>query len=608
MKEYLRILKHAKAYLQYVVLNIVFNAFYVIFSLVSLVLIIPFLELLFDKKPPVSEAPEFSFSVDAIIDMFYFRMGSYMEAHGKEETLIWFCFLIVAIFFLKNLFRYAALYCMAAVRNGVVFDLRKELYDTILALPLSYFSKERKGDLISRMNADVNEIEKSIMSTLEVAFKEPFTIIVYLITMLFMSPQLTIFVLIMIGLTGILIGQVGRSLKKKSGIGQQKLGILTSILDETIGGLRIIKSFNAGSNLRNKFEDTNRSYLSISNQVLRRRDLSSPLSEVLTIIIVAIVLWFGGGLVLDETNPLQAETFIGFMLIFSQLIPPAKKFATAFYNIQRGLASSERVSDVMDTPIEVVKNTSTVSFENFRSGISYENVSFSYVDGEEVEVLSDVSFYLPKGKMFALVGQSGSGKSTLVDLLPRFYEPRSGKILIDDIDIRQIDLNQLRSMIGVVSQDPILFNDTIYNNILMGNESASRADVEKAARVANAHNFIMSSQNGYETTIGDRGMNLSGGERQRLTIARAVLKNPSILILDEATSSLDSESEKLVQDALLKLMKNRTSIVIAHRLSTIQFADEILVMDNGRIVERGSHQDLLSSNGVYNRLVELQQF
>ena len=607
MKEYLKILSYIKEYLGSAILNIVFNIFSTIFSLVSLVMIIPFLELLFDRRQTISEKPDFDLSVQSGINQFYYFMGQYMETHGKEQTLIWFCVIVVIVFFLKNLFRYLALYCMAPVRNGVVQDLRRDLYQKIVKLPLNYFSKEKKGDLISRMNADIIMIENSIMSTIEVIFKEPFTIFVYLMTMLFMSVQLTAFVLVMIVLTGVLIGQIGRTLKRKSHKGQEKLGIITSILDETIGGLRIIKAFNAESELDSKFQKENRRYFQISNSILRRQDLSSPLSEVLAIMIVSVMLWFGGKLVLNIDYNLEAETFIGFMLIFSQLIPPAKKFASSFYKIQRGLASSQRIISVMESDEEKINRNLGVQFSGFDHDIKFENVCFKYEENHESLILNDINLHIEKGKMIALVGQSGAGKSTMVDLLPRFYDPISGSIKIDGIDIKDIDLPELRSLFGIVSQDPILFNDTIYNNIALGGEFG-KEEVIRAAKIANAHDFISNFEESYNTIVGDRGLNLSGGERQRITIARAVLKNPPILILDEATSSLDSESEKLVQNAIFKLMENRTSIVIAHRLSTIQNADEILVMQDGTVVEQGHHLQLLEKDGVYRRLVQLQQF
>ena len=501
-----------------------------------------------------------------------------------------------------------ALFALAPIRNGVVRDIREQLYRKILVLPVSYFSEERKGDILSRMTADVQEIEHCIMSTLEVTFKEPLTIAFYLGFMFFISPQLTVFVLVMLVVTALVVGSIGRSLKRKSTRGQAKLGELISIIEESLTGLRIIKAFNAEESQENKFVKENTVYLHIMTRIQRRRDLSSPLSEFLGIAIIVVVLWFGGSLVLDPESGMEAAVFIGFMVIFSQLIPPAKSFSSAFYNIQKGLASADRINKILDAEIKIIEKKDARKIKEFSQSIEFKDVSFAYFNFDDKKVLDKINVTIKKGKMVALVGQSGAGKTTLVDLLPRFYDPIEGGILIDGVNIKDYKLGDLRKLLGVVTQESILFNDSVYNNISIGVENASKEEIINAAKIANAHDFITQLEYGYDTLIGDRGDKLSGGEKQRLTIARAILNDPPILILDEATSSLDTQSEKLVQDAIYKLMKNRTSIVIAHRLSTIQYADEIIVMQEGQIIEQGNHIGLMAKNGVYRKLVDLQAF
>ncbi|TVR76408.1 MAG: ABC transporter ATP-binding protein [Chitinophagaceae bacterium] len=606
MKGFGRILQYILKYRFYAGLNIIFNLLAILFSLVSLAMIFPFLQILFENEQLVQEKPVWEFSVKTILEYFNYTLSNIIIEYGKPQALLFICILVTIIFFFKNLFRYLALYNLAPIRNGVVKDIRNNLYNKTIHLPLGYYSEEKKGDIISRMTSDVQEVEWGIMSTLEVTFREPVTIITYLGAMLFMSPQLTLFVLLMLLVTGLIVGRIGKSLKKTSTEGQEKMGGLLSIIDETLTGLRVIKAFNAQKLLKEKFQRENHSYFNTVNKMLRRKDLSSPLSEFLGITIVAVVLWFGGNLVLDPDTGLSAEAFITFMVIFSQLIPPAKSFSSAFYNIQKGLASSERIHKILDAPITIKDNENALPKESFEKIIEYKDVQFGY---QKEVVLSDINIKIEKGQTIAIVGQSGSGKSTLVDLLPRFYDTNEGAIFIDGENIKNYKLKDLRNLMGVVSQEPILFNDTIYNNITLGLENVTIEKVTEAARIANALPFIEQMENGFETNIGDRGNRLSGGEKQRLTIARAILSDPPILILDEATSSLDTESEKLVQDAISKLMKNRTSLVIAHRLSTIQFADMIYVMQEGRIVEKGNHIGLMSKqNGIYKKLVELQAF
>jgi len=480
-----------------------------------------------------------------------------------------------------------------------------DLHKKVISLPLPFFTEKRKGDLTSRLTSDLVEIEWSIMSSLEMIFKDPLNIIIYLITLVFISPQLTAFVIILFPITGLVIGVIGRSLKKSSDRGQNKMGDLLSIIDENISGLRIIKAFNAEKHINNNFENESKEYQSIMTSLLRKKDLSSPMSEFLSTIVMVVVMWFGGQLVLNADGGLSAQEFIGYILIFSQIIPPAKSLTTSYYYIQKGSAAAQRVYEILDAENEItdVKNPKQVHLLN--NLVEFKNLTFKY---ENIEVLSDINLKIGKGKMVALVGQSGSGKSTLADLLARFYDIEVGEILIDNNNIKEIALADLRSLMGIVSQESILFNDSIYNNIRLGKLDATEQEVMEAAKVANAHNFILETENGYQTNIGDRGNKLSGGQKQRISIARAILKNPQILILDEATSALDTKSEKLVQEALENLMTSRTSLVIAHRLSTIQNADEIIVLDAGKIIERGTHQELIAQNGHYKKLSDLQSF
>jgi ATP-binding cassette, subfamily B, bacterial MsbA len=612
MSHFLRILQYLKKYTARVVLNVLFNMLSVLFSLVSIAMIIPFLQLLFssdiNSETVIPAMPSFAPKVQFFIDLFNYFFIKIIVEQGKIDALIFICVLVTVIFLLKNFFRYGALFFLAPVRHGIVKDLRNELFAKLLSLPLAFYANEKKGDVLTRMTSDVSEIEYGIISVLEITFREPVTILVYLAAMIFMSPQLTLFVLLMLLATGFIVGRIGKSLKRTSVKGQSKLGELMQIIDESVSGLRIIKAFNAESFQQERFEKENKNYLRLMTKMQRRKDLSSPLSEFLGISIVVTVLWFGGKLVLDPSGNLAPESFIGFMVIFSQLIPPAKSFSSAYYNIQKGLASSERVYKILDAVNPILEKPDAKPIEVFSKEIEFRNVSFSYHNFDDKQILKNINLTVKKGKMVAIVGQSGSGKSTMANLLPRFYDVNEGHILIDGTDIRDYKLKDLRDLFGVVSQEAILFNDTVFNNISFGLKNVSEEEVIRAAKIANAHDFIIKLENGYDTIIGDRGNKLSGGEKQRLTIARAVLSDPPVLILDEATSSLDTESEKLVQDAIYRLMEHRTSIVIAHRLSTIQYADEIVVMQNGEIIERGNHIGLLSKNGAYRKLVELQQF
>jgi subfamily B ATP-binding cassette protein MsbA len=605
MHYFFRILKYIKPYLPFALLNILFNILSVLFSLVSLTMVIPFLGILFETQEKVYNPPPLSFDATTIKENFYAIISSIVDEKGKVEALLFICILVLVTFFFRNLFRYLSLYFLTPIRNGVVHDLRMDLHKKVISLPLPFFTEKRKGDITARMTSDLVEIEWSIMSSLEMIFKDPLNIIVYLATLIFISPLLTTFVILLLPVTGIIIGVIGRSLKKSSDRGQNKMGDLLSIIDENISGLRIIKGFNAESHINKNFEKESTDYKSIMTKLLRKKDLSSPMSEFLSTIVMVIVMWFGGQLVLNTDGGLNAQEFIGYILIFSQIIPPAKSLTTSYYLIQKGSASAQRVYEILDAENEIVDVENPKQIKLLNNQIEFNNLSFSY---EKQEVLKDINFSIGKGKMIALVGQSGSGKSTLADLLARFYDINQGEILIDKNNIKEISLHDLRALMGIVSQESILFNDTIFNNIRLGNTKASEQEVMEAAKIANAHDFILETENGYHTNIGDRGNKLSGGQKQRLSIARAILKNPEILILDEATSSLDTESERLVQDALDKLMHSRTSLVIAHRLSTIQNADEILVLDKGCIIERGTHQELIAQNGHYKKLSDLQSF
>ena len=570
-------------------------------------MIVPFLNVLFDRKQVYTQLP-WSLSIKSLLTNFNFYLNQYIEINGQMQALMLISVLIVIVFLLKNLTRYLGMYYMQPIRNGVVRDIRNQLYDKILSLPIGYFNEERKGDLMSRMTNDVQQVEWSIMNSLEAAFREPLNIILFLAAMISMSSELSVFVLVLLPLAGLLIAQVGKSLRKKSTQLQEKMGNLLSAIEETLGGLRIIHAFTAEKFSRTKFQDNNNDYLRLANKIGRRGDLSAPMSEFLGTVVMAIVMYFGGQLVLSPEQKLEPSEFIAFIAIFSQLIPPAKNFTTAFYNIQRGLASQERINTLLDAEVAIRENDTPKTIKEFNQAIEFKNISFAYRKGDVGYVLKNINLHIAKGKTIALVGQSGSGKTTLADMVPRYYDPTQGAVLLDGIDLRELKIHDLRSLLGVVTQDSILFNDTVFNNIAFGMQHMSEAEVINAAKIANAHDFIIEMPNAYQSNIGDRGAKLSGGQRQRISIARAVLKNPPILILDEATSALDTESERLVQEALTSLMKNRTSLVIAHRLSTVVHADEIIVLQKGEIVERGTHQELLNKAGYYKKLYEMQTF
>lgn len=604
-KNFRRILHYVKPYSGSVALNVLFNVLGIIFSLFSFSMIVPFLNILFNPDNLVTVRPEFSLNSDTLLEMLNYCV-SYMIIHyGQSTALVGICIMLVTAFMLRNLNTYLALYFMVGARAGTLKDIRNDLYKKIMILPLSFYSRNKKGDIMARITTDVQEVEVSIISYLDVFIKDPVTIIAYFLFMLGISWQLTVFVLVLLPIAGIVIGKIGKSLKKDSVEGQSRFAGMIATIEETIGGLRIIKAFNAIDYSGRKFNEQNEEYSRVVRHVNRKRDLSSPMSEFMSSIVIAIVLWFGSTLILDGNSTITAANFIAYIVIFSQIISPAKSFSQGFYCLQKGMASADRIFEVLDAEEVIVEKENALTIRKFDDKVVYDNVSFRY--GEN-DVLKNIDLSIPKGKMVALVGESGGGKSTMVDLLPRFYDVCQGSIKIDGTDIRDLKISDVRGLMGIVTQESILFNDTVFNNIAFGMENATREAVIEAAKVANAHDFIMHLENGYDTVIGDRGMNLSGGQRQRLSIARAVLKNPPILILDEATSALDTESERLVQEALAKVMSNRTSIVIAHRLSTIQNADEIIVLVKGQIVERGRHDELIAKGGVYKRLTDLQSF
>lgn len=613
MKKLLKIFRYVTPYWGYALLNILFNILSVLFSLVSFALFIPVLQMLFrTTEIPLSAEPFSITDFNTWKENFYYHIGLGISRYGEIRVLLFICISIVVLYFLRNLFRYLAMYYLAYVRNGVVRDIRGQMFYRILILPLAYFSEQRKGDLMARMGSDVQEVEWSIMSSLEMIFREPIAIVSYVVTLFFINPGLTTFVLVLLPLSGYFISRIGKSLKRSSVKGQRKMGELMTIIEETITGLRIIKAFNALQRRNDYFREHNGIYTWLMIRLYRKRDLASPLSEFLGAIVLVMVLWFGGRIVLRPDSPLDPAAFIVYLGIFSQVIPPAKAFTSAFYNIQKGAASVERIEQVLEAEEGIVEKPDAVPVKEFLRQIEYRHVHFTYTGNNrkdvEKHVLKDINLVIPKGRTVAVVGSSGAGKTSLINLLPRFYDTSLGQILIDDIPVRDLIISDLRGLMGIVTQESILFNDTVFSNIALGKPDATLQEVENAAKVANAHEFIMNMEHGYDTCIGELGSKLSGGQKQRISIARAVLKNPPILLLDEATSSLDTESERLVQDALLRLMRNRTTIVIAHRLSTIQFADEIVVMDQGRIVECGSHKELLALGGVYNKLHSLQSF
>lgn len=600
-----RFIPYVLPYKRQAFLNVFFNILYSLFSALSFVALIPMLDVLFGKAQPITEAPVYSGN---LLDL-----GSYGKAYLNYkvgalagENTIWALAIVIALvlslFLLKNLFSYLASFFITYLRNGVLKDLRNNLYKKIVNQPIAFFSDQRKGDIMSRMIGDVNEVQNSMLSALESFIREPLTIIFSILVMLGISVKLTLFTFIFIPIAAAVISKIGKSLKKNSIAVQQEQGRFLSLIEETIGGLRVIKAFNAESIFSKRFADSSQTFNRLSNKVMNRQNLGSPMSEFLGILMIAVLLWFGGSLVLVDKT-LEGTQFIAFMGLAYNILTPAKAISKASYDMRRGNAAAERILEILDYDNPIKERENPVVIKDFTTAITLNNVTFAYA---EQPVLTNFSLEVPKGKTVALVGQSGSGKSTIANLITRFYDVNEGAILIDGVDVKDMQTASLRKLIGVVSQDSILFNDTIKNNLLIGKPDATDEELITAAKIANAYEFINDLPEGFETNIGDAGSKLSGGQKQRLSIARAVLKNPPIMVLDEATSALDTESERLVQNALENMMKHRTSIVIAHRLSTIQNADLIVVMQKGRIIEQGTHTELIQKNGMYKRLVEMQ--
>ncbi|WP_028525174.1 ABC transporter ATP-binding protein [Runella limosa] len=606
MKIYWRILQYARPLSRYVGPYFFTSLLGSLFGVLNFTLIQPLLDVLFGKAKIPSQLvfPSFRFDAAYLVDLFQYYFGHAIQQYGKLGALQFVCGAILLCVFLANVFKYLSIRIIENFKAHTVAQLRQAVFDSAIRLSLSFFSNERKGDLISRVTTDVQEIENSLGRAFSALFKELFTLIFYFVTLFAMSVKLTFFTLIVIPLSGIIIGTLAKKLKESASEVQQRLSNIISVLDETFGGIRVVKGFNAEKVIRRRFEEENQGYRHSLLRMVFRQELAPPMSEFMGVSVVAGILLYGGSMVLSDNFELSASTFVTYIIIFSQVLRPAKEISNAISGIQRGVASGERIMRLIDMPLEVQDAPNAQQFKQFNSAIEVKNLSFEYEKG--VPVLQNISFSLKKGKTVALVGSSGGGKSTIADMIPRFYDPTDGQILIDGLDLRSITTKSLRDQMGIVTQESILFNDTIFNNIAFGTE-ATETEVMAAAKIANAHDFILEQPDSYQTVIGDRGTKLSGGQRQRLSIARAILKNPPILILDEATSALDTESEKLVQEALTNLMKNRTTLVIAHRLSTIQHADEILVLSGGKIIERGTHDELLKEEKSFYRKLSLMQ-
>lgn len=602
-------IKYLKGYWHYAILNILSNILFSVFSVVSITLVIPFLDVLFQPdsffQELVNHPQTLSFNSESIKHFVQYKLAEYILKYGKEQVLIGICVIVFVLTFLKNLFRYLAMFFIAPIRNGVVRDLRNKLMNKLLHLPLSFYSKEKKGDIISRMTTDVLEIEWSIMQTLELIFREPISILISLVSMIFISPYLTLYIFLLIPVAALGIVLISKSLRRSAEKSKTILAQLFALIEESLGGIKVIKAYGIEKFIGQKFQSTNQNLFIQNVKVYRKNDLASPATEVVVLGILMFILYLGSKLVFH--NELSASAFIGYFGIASQIIPPIKQISQAYNTIQKGLVSEERINRILNEPITITNDANAEEYTTFNEKIEFKNVHFSYLKGDKGFLLKDINLTIPKGKVIALVGKSGSGKTTLTDMLLRFYEPDKGEILIDGKNIQKIQIASLRQLISLVSQDSFLMNDTIKNNITFGKDYPDEAIIA-AAKMANAHEFISQLPDKYNTYVGDRGANLSGGQRQRISIARAILRNSPILILDEATSSLDTENEKIIQDTIQKIKHNRTIIIIAHRLSTIMNTDTIVVLNKGEIVEQGTHQELLNKKGHYFKLIELQNF
>lgn len=608
MNHFKDILKYEKKYRKFTILNIVFNIFYALFNVLSVLAFIPVLGILFetDKKEIAKPTYEGIKNLGNFLkDSFYHFVAEKIENEGQINALLFICLLAISLFFLKNLFRYLASYVITFLRTGIVKDLRDQLYHKIVELPIAYFTEKRKGDIIARMTSDVQEVEVSILTSIETIVREPLTVVIAISIMLFMSLKLTLFVFILLPVSGFIISSISKKLKAKSVKAQKETGTFLSFIEETLTGLRVIKGFNSEKIIERKFNTSTETFRALMTSVFHRQTLASPMSEFLGSATIIAILWYGGTEVLSNTSSLKPDEFMGYIVLFYTVLNPIKLITTSYYNIQKGEASAERIMQVLNTENSIKDKPNALVKEGFNDEICFHKISFKYKNDY---VLKDFSITLKKGQTVALVGQSGSGKSTLANLITRFYDVNKGSISIDGIDIKDMTKKSLRDLMGIVTQESILFNDTVENNIKLGTENATEAQVKEASEIANAYEFIKDLPEQFKTNIGDSGNSLSGGQKQRLSIARAVLKNPPIMILDEATSALDTESEQLVQVALEKMMQNRTSLVIAHRLSTIQKADIIAVMKKGKIVEQGKHEELLAKKGEYFKLVSMQSF
>ncbi|MCW3462780.1 ABC transporter ATP-binding protein [Chitinophaga nivalis] len=609
MKTFRRLLRYAAPLHHYIPEYVIYTVIGIVFGMVNFAMLIPLLNVIFNQVEDVPKMlvhPTFSFTITYFVDLFNYYFYHFIQTTGTKQSALYFvCAVIGVCITIANLGRYMSTRVIVRLKMTMLSRLRTSLYEKFTQQSLSFYSQRQKGDLLSTMTNDVQEIEGSVVNSMQILLRDPFIIIGYFAALFYLSVKLTLFTIVFFPVSGIIISYISKKLKQKGWYSQELLGKILNVTEETLGGIRIIQSFTAEKFMQKKFGEVNHRFVTVSKSMFNQRELASPTSEILGVIVVVVLVIYGGTLVLNGSDLLTGATFMTYLVFYSQIMQPAKNISTAITTMQRGIVASERIFTILDTQETIPEKPGAQALEAFNTSIQYENVSFKY---EQQYVLKHIDLTIGKGRMVALVGRSGAGKSTIADLLPRFYDVNEGHIRIDGTDIRDIKTTHLRNLIGIVSQEAILFNDTVFNNIAFGHPEADREAVIQAARIANAHEFITQLENGYDTPIGDRGMKLSGGQRQRLTIARAIFKNPPILILDEATSALDTESEKLVQGALDKLMQNRTTIVIAHRLSTIQHASEIIVMDQGEIKERGTHELLLAQKGIYHKLVEMQEF